>query len=61
MTTKQQVERVLRNLPDDCTVEDVQYHLFVMERIRSRLAQADNGNFVPHDEVEKRLAKWLSE
>ena len=61
MTTKQQVERVLKDLPDDCTLEDVQYHLFVMERIRSRLEIADRGEFVPHDEVEKRLAKWLTE
>ena len=59
MTTKQQVERVLQSLPDDCTFEDVQYHLFVMERMRNRLEQADKGDFIPHDEVEKRLAKWL--
>ena len=61
MTTKQQVERILNGLPDDCTLEDVQYHLFVMERIRSRLAQADKGEFIPHGEVEKRLSKWFAE
>jgi len=61
MTTKQQVERVLRSLPDDCTLEDVQYHLFVMERLRSRLEMADRSEFIPHNEVEKRLAKWLTE
>lgn len=56
---KSQAQVVLDRLPDDCTIEDVQYHLYVMEKIRRRIEQADAGQAVPHSEAEKRLEKWL--
>jgi len=58
-TAKQQVERLLRDLPDDCSVEDVQYHLYVIEKINNRLRKAEAGEFIPHNDVERRLVKWL--
>lgn len=56
---KSQAQVVLDRLPDDCTIEDVQYHLYVVEKIRRRIEQADTGQTVPHTEAEKRLEKWL--
>jgi hypothetical protein len=41
--TKQQVRAVLRQLPDNCTMEDVQYQLYVVEKIRRGLESADRG------------------
>ena len=57
MTTKQQVQKVLEQLPEDCTVEDIQYQLYVLERIRRRveMANADGAQFIPQDEVEARM------
>jgi predicted transcriptional regulator len=59
-TTKQQVQHVLDQLPDDCTIDDVQYHLDVMQQVESGLAAIDRGDTIPHEEVNRRLAKWLS-
>jgi hypothetical protein len=59
MTAKQQVEEVLHHLPDDCTMEQIQYHLYVADKIRHRLETADDAAPIPHDEVKKRLEKWL--
>ena len=56
---KAQVRQVLDRLPDDCSLEDVQYHLYVAEKLRRRIAQASAGQTVPHAEAEKRLDKWL--
>ena len=56
---KSQVREALDQLPDDCTLEDVQYYLYVADKIRRRIEQADAGQTVPHSEAEKRLAKWL--
>ena len=56
---KEQVERILHDLPDDCSVEDVQYRLYVVETIRQRLEQADRETPVSQDDVEKHFAKWL--
>jgi hypothetical protein len=59
MTAKQQVEEVLKALPEDCSMEQIQYHLYVAEKIRHRLETADDQPAIPHDEVKKRLDKWL--
>jgi hypothetical protein len=56
---KEQVQRVLQGLPEDCSLEDVQYHLYVVEKIRNRLDAAERKHFVPQNQVEERLAKWL--
>jgi hypothetical protein len=58
-TGKAQAREVLERLPDDCSLEDVQYHLYVAEKLRRRIAQADAGQAVPQAEAEKRLDKWL--
>ena len=59
VNAKKQVERVLEQLPDDCSIEDVQYHLYVVETIRRRLELADQGQQVVLSEAQKRLEKWL--
>ena len=33
-TTKDEVRRLLQKLPEDYTIEDVQYHLYILEKIR---------------------------
>ncbi len=58
-SAKQQVRQILDRLPDDCSVEDVQYHLYVIETIRRRLEQAGHAETVPQTEAEARLAKWI--
>jgi len=37
---KQDVELLLNNLPDDCSVEDIQYHLYVLDKVRRGLEEA---------------------
>jgi predicted transcriptional regulator len=57
--TKQQVRKILDHLPDDCSAEDVQYHLYVIEKIRRRLESAERGEVVSQTEAEQRLERWL--
>ena len=38
---KQNVEAMLQKLPDECTLEDIQYHLYVLEKIQSGIAAAN--------------------
>jgi len=59
-TAKENVRRLLSILPDDCTLEDIQYHLLVMQKIELGLKELDEGKGIPNEEVERRLAKWLS-
>ncbi|MEA2163866.1 MAG: hypothetical protein QOK37_1993 [Thermoanaerobaculia bacterium] len=57
-TAKAQVHRLLEALPDDASLEDIQYHIYVRQKIEQGLADVDAGRVVPHAEVERRLAKW---
>ncbi len=57
---KQQVRTILERLPEDCSLEDIQYHLYVLETIQRRLELATQDRFVPHSEAEARLARWLT-
>jgi hypothetical protein len=60
-TAKQDVERLLNKLPDDCSVEDVQYHLYVLEKVKHGLEDARANGTLSQEEVEGRLSKWLTE
>lgn len=57
---KNEVEALLKKLPDDCTLEDVQYHLYVLEKIHRGEERAEKEGTLTQDEVEKRLDKWIS-
>ena len=59
VSAKQQAKEAIDQLPDDCTMEDIQYQLYVTEVIRRRLEMADQGDTVSHEEAEKRMEKWL--
>lgn len=60
-TAKGEVQSLLKKLPDDCTIEDVQYHLYVMEKIRRGIQRAESEGVISQEEVERRLNKWTSE
>jgi hypothetical protein len=60
-STKQDVEQLLHKLPDDCSIEDIQYHLYVLDKVRRGLEDARMNGTVPQEETESRLGKWLTE
>ena len=55
---KEEVANLLERLPDDCSLEDIQYHLYVLEKIRRGLDDSRNGRTVPHEDVVRRLSQW---
>jgi len=58
---KQQVASMLQKLPDDCSLEDIQYHLYVIEKIKNGVARAETEGVVSQQNAEKHLAKWIRE
>ena len=61
MTGKQQVESLLQKLPDNCSLEEIQYHLYVLEKVHRGLDEARTSGTLSQEEAEKRLGKWLIE
>ncbi len=60
-TFRHTVNQILDQLPDDATLEDLQYHLYVRQKIEKSLKQADDGNLIDHEEVERRIAPWIDD
>jgi hypothetical protein len=58
-TTKDQVQSLLQQLPDDCSLEDVQYHLYVIEKVRRGLEVAETTGIISQEAAEEKLRKWL--
>jgi hypothetical protein len=58
-TTKDEVRRLLQKLPEDCTIEDVQYHLYVLEKVRRGEERAESEGTLSSEEVAERMAKWV--
>ena len=59
-TVKEDVQNLLSDLPDTSTLEDIQYHLYAIAKIRSGIAAAEQLGVVPLDEVEGEIQQWLS-
>jgi hypothetical protein len=57
---KETVRDLLNSLPDDCSLQDAQYHLYVVEKIRSGIARAEQEGTLSQKDVERKLEKWLS-
>lgn len=59
MNAKQVVRGILSKLPDDCTLEDVQYLLYVRQTVEKGLQELSEGKGIPHERVARELRrKW---
>ena len=58
-TAKDEVRALLDKLPDDASLNDIQYHIYVRQKIERGLEAIRKGNVIPHDEIAKRMARRL--
>lgn len=58
-TAKDEVRELLDQLPDESSLDDIQYHIYVHQKIRKGLSAAEQGEVISQDEVEKRMSRWL--
>ncbi len=60
---KEKVIELIRNLPEDATLDDIMYHLHAKIKILKGFKEIDEGKFISHDQVmenvKKSLEKWL--
>lgn len=60
MEAKQTVRELLDRLPDNSSMEDILYHLYVVQAIERGQADAESGRTISHAEVRERLhRKWV--
>lgn len=50
---------MLQSLPDNSSYEDIQYHLYVLEKVKRGLERVETEGAVSHEDAKARLGKWL--
>ena len=57
---KAEVASMLKALPEDASLEDIQYHLYVLEKVKRGLGRAETDGAISHEDAKTRLDKWLT-
>jgi len=57
---KKNIEQMIRSLPDNSSVEDIQYHLYVLDKIQKGQQAIRDGKGISHEEAKARLSKWIT-
>lgn len=52
--------QLIESLPDDCTLEDIQYHLFVWHKALQGLRDIEDGAVVASNEAAERIRSWFA-
>ncbi len=60
-TPKEEVRKLLDALPEEASYEDIQYHIYVREKVEKGLLDARDGRVVTEEELDQRAAKWFAD
>jgi hypothetical protein len=60
-SAKEEVRRILEQIPDSASFEDIQYHIYVREKIDRGLEDVTQRRVIEQAEVERRMRKWTGE
>ena len=58
-TVKDEVRKILDQLPDDVSFEDV--HICVRQKLERGLREAEEERVLSQEEMEQRMARWIGE
>ena len=60
MTRKEIAIKIIEQLPEDATWEDIQERINFIAAVRKGLRELDAGKGIPHDRVKEEFAEWLT-
>ena len=58
-SAKDEAIELIRNLPADCSFEDIQYHLYVIEKVHLSQQSVLEGKVINMESVEKKFDQWI--
>jgi hypothetical protein len=59
-TPKENAIDFIRKLPDNLSVEEIAYKLYVNDKINKAQEQIREGKYISHEEAKEKMKKWLS-
>jgi len=57
---KDSVVDLVKGMPDNSTLDDIMAELYFKTQVDAGLKELDQGLGISHEEVEKRMKKWLT-
>jgi hypothetical protein len=60
MSDKELVMGLLKKLPDDVGLKDIGAEINFLVALREGEEQADRGEVIPHEQVKREVASWIS-
>jgi predicted transcriptional regulator len=60
MTEKEIVLKAVRELPDNCSIGEIADRIEFLAAVQRGFNQLDRGEGIPHEEIKKHLASWLT-
>jgi predicted transcriptional regulator len=60
MTQKELVLDAISELPDEASLDDIAERVEFLAAIQRGLDQLDRGEGIPHEEIKRQLATWLT-
>ncbi len=57
---KQEVLELIRSLPESVTLDEIMAELYFKLQVDTGLRELDEGKGISHEEVKKRMGKWLT-
>jgi hypothetical protein len=58
---KEEIMDLIRKLPEDATIDDIMYHLYVKKKILSGIKELDQGKVIPHEQTMENAKKRLEQ
>ncbi|MGH7860397.1 MAG: hypothetical protein ACREQY_23965 [Candidatus Binatia bacterium] len=59
-SAKDEVRKILDELPDDVSFEEIQYRIYVRQQIRQGLEDVAAERLLSQEELEKRMSRWTA-
>ncbi|MBU1931952.1 hypothetical protein KJ965_04625 [Patescibacteria group bacterium] len=56
---KEEMRHILEQLPDNATWDDVQYHIYVRQKIDRGLDDVAQGRLLTEEDFDRRMRRWL--
>ncbi len=60
MTQKEIVIKAVRELRDNCSIDEIADRIEFLAAVQKGLDQLDRGEGIPHEEIKRQLASWLT-
>ncbi len=58
-TEKENIINMIKDLPDDVSMEDIIEAIYIRQKIEKGLKDSEEGRVYTHEEAKELLKKWL--